>query len=278
MNETIDHLVAAALEEDAGEGDLTTLATVLPDQRCGVRLLAKQPGVLSGMAVFEATFRLLDREIQDWVAAQDGARVEQGVILASFTGQARAVLTAERTAMNFLQHLSGVATITAAFVNAVSGLQCKICDTRKTTPLLRDLEKKAVCDGGGVNHRHGLHDGILIKENHVAAAGGIKIAVRRAREAAHHLLRIEVEVRDLRELELALAAGADVILLDNMDLESTREAVSIAHKQHVLVEASGNMTLERVRAVAETGVDFISVGALTHSAPVLDLSLLIEAL
>jgi len=271
-----DALVWAALEEDIGAGDLSTEATVPAEARCAARLVVKQAGVLSGMALFRAAFDLLDAELEDWRAAEDGQRLEAGAVAAQFTGLTRAVLGAERTAMNFVQHLSGVATLTAAHVAGVGGLPCRITDTRKTTPLLRRWEKAAVRHGGGVNHRGSLAAGILLKENHVTAAGGIAAAVAKARGAAHHLMRVEVEVRDLDELEQALEAGADVIMLDNMDLETMRAAVKRGKGSGVLFEASGNVTLERVCGMAETGVDFISVGALTHSAPVLDMSLLID--
>jgi nicotinate-nucleotide pyrophosphorylase (carboxylating) len=189
------------------------------------------------------------------------------------------VLTAERTALNFVQRLSGVATVTACYVAAVEGLNCQICDTRKTTPLLRHLEKEAVGHGGGANHRYNLADGILIKENHIAAAGGIATAIARARAGAHHLMRVEIEVTNLAELGQALEAGADVVMLDNMDNATMAEAVRINQSDNggrILLEASGNVNLERVRAMAETGVNLISVGALTHSAPAIDLSLLIK--
>jgi nicotinate-nucleotide pyrophosphorylase (carboxylating) len=178
--------------------------------------------------------------------------------------------------MNFVQHLSGVATMTSAYVAQLEGLSCRVCGTRKTTPMLRQLEKAAVVNGGGANHRHTLFNGVLIKENHITAAGGIREAVRKAYEGTHHLMRIGIEVRNLDEFDEALAANADVIMLDNMNLESMREAVRRAQGHKVVLEASGNATLERLRAMAETGVDFVSVGALTHSAPIVDMSLLID--
>lgn len=276
LMDSLENLLLAALEEDLGSGDITTLATVSEGTQSRALLVAKAPGVLSGTEAFRLAFDLMGAEISAWQCLSDGSRVPAGKVVASFQGQARAILSAERTAMNFVQHLSGVATLTAQFVDAVRDMPTRICDTRKTTPLLRTLEKKAVRDGGGTNHRFGLFDGILIKENHIAAAGGIREAVARARARAHHLMRVEVEVRDLEELERALEAGADVLLLDNMEVEQMLEAVARVRGTTVLLEASGNMSLERVADVAQTGVHLISVGALTHSAPVLDFSLLLE--
>lgn len=276
MELSVDTLARAALEEDLGRGDITTEATVPREARCRARLVAKQEGVLSGIEVFHRVFTLLDHELRGWVSCHDGDGVKTGDMVAQFEGRAQAVLMAERTAMNFVQHLSGVATLTARFVEAVGELNCKICCTRKTTPLLRALEKAAVVHGGGARHRFNLSDGILIKENHVTAAGGLRAAIAKARHHSHHLMRVEAEVRTLEEFEEAVEAGADVILLDNMDLDTMREAARRAAGRRVVLEASGNASLDRVRAMAETGVDFISVGALTHSAPVLDMSLLIE--
>jgi nicotinate-nucleotide pyrophosphorylase (carboxylating) len=276
MDHALEALVRSALAEDIGEDDLTTAATVPPDARCEARLVAKQAGTLSGIVPFRLAFDLLGAEVADWDARFDGERFQKGELLATFTGKTRAVLTAERVAMNFAQHLSGVATLTQQFVAAVEGLSCQICDTRKTTPLLRKLEKAAVSHGGGANHRGSLADGILIKENHITAAGGIPAAVAQVRRRVHHLMRVEVEVTNLAELGEALAAGADAILLDNMSLEMMRDAVRQARAHKVVLEASGNASLDRVRGMAETGVDYISVGALTHSAPAADLSLLIH--
>jgi nicotinate-nucleotide pyrophosphorylase (carboxylating) len=214
--------------------------------------------------------------MEEWNARFDAERFEKGDLLASFSGQARAVLTGERVALNFLQHLSGVATLTAAFCAEIEGTRARIVDTRKTTPLLRKLERAAVVHGGGTNHRFNLATGVLIKENHIAAAGGLTTAVHRARAAAPHLMKIEVEVRDLIEFDEALHAGADVILLDNMPVVDMAEAVQRAQGRNLVIEASGNMSLERVRAVADTGVDLISIGALTHSTKAIDLSLLVK--
>lgn len=281
MLDTLDSLLLAALAEDVGPHDLTTEATTPPDLRCEARLYAKQPGVLSGITIFQRVFELVHERygglgITEWNARFDGERFENGDLLATFSGQARAVLTAERTALNFAQHLSGVATLTARFCHELEGTRARIVDTRKTTPLLRKLERAAVVHGGGANHRYNLATGILIKENHIAAAGGLTTAVQRARAAAPHLMKIEVEVRDLIEFDEALHAGADVVLLDNMPVVDMAEAVRRAHGRDVLLEASGNMALPRVREVAEAGVHLISVGALTHSPPAIDLSLLVK--
>ncbi len=272
----MENLVTSALLEDVGHEDITTNSVVDAALRCRVRLSAKQEGVLSGIAPFKTAFEVMRADIGDWSSLEDGTTFGKGDVIASFTGKTRAVLTAERTAMNFVQHLSGVATVTRRFVDQLQGLDCRICGTRKTTPMLRQLEKAAIVHGGGAPHRHTLFDGVLIKENHVMAAGGIGTAVRRARAQAHHLMRVEVEVRNLEEFDQALATDTDVIMLDNMDNETMAEAVRRAGGHKVVLEASGNASLERVRGMAATGVDFVSVGALTHSAPAIDLTLLIE--
>ena len=271
-------LIRAALAEDVGHGDITTESIVPADARCKATLTAKQDGVLSGMTVFRAVFEELQAELDRWDSLKDGAAFRSGDIVASFSGDTRRVLTGERTALNFIQRLSGVATLAAEFVKAIEGTTAQICDTRKTTPMLRALEKEAVLHGGGRNHRHGLDDGILIKDNHIAAAGGVREAIALARAGARHLMKIEVEVSDAAELEEAIQEGPDVIMLDNMPAAAMREAVAIAHGTGILFEASGNATLNRVREMAETGVDFISVGALTHSAAACDLSLNVEPL
>jgi len=276
MQQSLEKLVAAALAEDVGQEDVTTNSVVDPDLRCRARLSAKQSGVLSGIRAFRAAFDLMEADLTDWNSLEDGDAFAKGDRIASFTARTRSVLTAERTAMNFLQHLSGVATLTRRYSDELNGLNCRVCGTRKTTPLLRSLEKAALVHGGGATHRYALFDGVLIKENHVMAAGGIAQAVRRARAYVHHLMKVEVEVRDLAEFDQALAAEADVIMLDNMDNATMAEAVRRARGRRVLLEASGNATLDRVRGMAETGVDFVSVGALTHSAPAIDLTLLIE--
>lgn len=282
MKFTMREIVAEALAEDIGHGDVTTRALV-PDEvgRCTATLIAKQDGVLSGIEVYHKAFEQAGAELPGWTCKVDGDLFAAGETLSTFEGQTAAVLSAERTALNFVQRLSGIATITRQFVEALEGLDCRICDTRKTTPLLRVLEKEAVRHGGGANHRFNLTDGVLIKENHIAAVGGIAEAIQRARAHCHHLCRVEIEVMKLAELEEALTAGADVVMLDNMDLDTMAEAVRINRGWAgggALLEASGNVTLDRVRAIAETGVDFISCGALTHSAPAIDLSLLIRPL
>ncbi len=283
MLDSLEQLLLAALAEDTGQEDITTLATVAADARCEARLYAKESGVLSGITVFQRVFELVHQRshggggrMEEWNARFDGERFEKGELIATFNGQARAVLTGERVALNFLQHLSGVATLTAAFCAELEGTQTRIVDTRKTTPLLRKLERAAVVHGGGANHRYNLATGVLIKENHIAAAGGLTTAVHRARAAAPHLMKIEVEVRDLIEFDEALHAGADVILLDNMPIVDMAEAVRRAEGRNLVLEASGNMSLDRVRDVAETGVHLISVGALTHSPRAIDFSLLVK--
>jgi nicotinate-nucleotide pyrophosphorylase (carboxylating) len=278
--EPLKEIVARALAEDVGDGDVTAEATVPADAGARARIVQKAPGVVFGLAAVAETMRQCGVEDVDNLVVEGQWREEvpADVVLAS--GGARALLAAERTALNFLGHLSGVATLTARFVEAITGTGARILDTRKTTPGLRALEKAAVVAGGGRNHRIGLYDAILIKENHVAAAGGIAKAVHGAR-TTHPDLAIEVEVRDLEELAYALGAGADLLLLDNMEEETLRTAVRL-RDEHAgggkgpSLEASGGVDLETVRGIAETGVDFISVGALTHSAPSLDFSLLLE--
>lgn len=269
----LDDLVRRALAEDVGDGDATAAATVPAELRAVARIRQKAPGVLYGFALAERALRACDPDVELVWEAREGVWRDGGPVLRAH-GNARALLTAERTALNFLGRLSGVATMTARCVRAVEGTGARILDTRKTTPGLRMVEKAAVHAGGGVNHRIGLFDEILIKENHIAAAGGVAEAVRRAR-AARPDLPLEVEVTTLAELDEALDAGAPRIMLDNMDLATMRQAVRRTAGRASL-EASGGVTVERLRSIAETGVDFISVGALTHSAPALDLSLLLE--
>ena len=277
-------IVDLALAEDLGGGDVTSLATIPAGAHARGTIVAKAEGVVSGLDVAGAVFRRVNPAVEFAPRVVDGQRVRPGEAVAEVSGLARSVLAGERVALNLLQRLSGVATLTAAYVAAVAGTTARIVDTRKTTPGLRALEKAAVRHGGGRNHRFGLADGVLIKDNHLAAVGGAGVenaaervtrAVALARERAPHPLRIEVEVTTLEEAAAAVAAGAEVILLDNMthDLATMRRAVE-AIGGRALVEASGGITLETVRAVANTGVDLISVGALTHSAPALDLSLL----
>jgi nicotinate-nucleotide pyrophosphorylase (carboxylating) len=272
-DELIDELVARTLTEDLGDGDVTSLATVPAGTTARGRLRQKAPGVLYGLAVAERAFRTADPDAVVDRLAPEGEWRDGGPVL-NVAGDARALLGAERTALNLLGRLSGVATLTARYVRAVEGTGARIIDTRKTTPGLRALEKAAVRAGGGINHRAGLYDAILIKENHAAMAGGVGEAVRIAREHSPDL-DLEVECRDLAEVEAALQAGAPRVLLDNMTPDELRQAVELVDGRAV-TEASGGISLDTVRAVAETGVDCISVGALTHSAPALDLSLLIE--
>lgn len=268
--------VHEALAEDIGQGDITTDATIGQHSRCNAWLLAKQDGVLSGMRVFRMVFDLLEADVRDWESLPDGVHFKKGAKVAGFQGRTRAVLTGERLALNFVQHLSGVSTLTSRFIKEVEGLPVRICETRKTTPHMRKLEKEAVRHGGAVNHRYALFDGVLIKDNHIIGAGSIANAIQRAREDTHHLMKIGVEVASLAQLEEAIAAEADAVLLDNMSLEDMRKAVERLEGTRIVTEASGNVTLERVRAIAETGVQLISVGALTHSAPAVDLSLVIQ--
>jgi nicotinate-nucleotide pyrophosphorylase (carboxylating) len=271
---TVEELVALALAEDVGSGDVTTLATVPEDAQARGILLAKQSLVVSGLDVAAIVFRTVDPRVVLTEGAAEGARIPAQSILGKLAGPARAILTGERLALNFLQRLSGVATVTRAFVDAVAGTRARIRDTRKTTPLLRALQKRAVEAGGGVVHRSGLDTGILIKDNHVRLAGGVGEATRRAR-AASPRLAVEVEVERIDQIEDALAAGAQMLLLDNFTPAEVRQAVGrIASR--VPVEVSGGVTLETVRAFAEAGADYIAVGALTHSAPACDISLEVE--
>lgn len=270
-------LVAQALAEDIGPGDITTETTVPAGLRARGVFLAKATGVLSGLDVAAECFRQLDPACDFQARLAEGDEFAPGTTLAVVTGSARALLTAERTALNFLQRLCGTATLTRAYVDRVAGTKARIVDTRKTTPGLRQLQKTAVRAGGGHNHRFALYDGVLLKDNHLALAGGVAAAVAAARAGAPHTLRVEVEVTNLPQLEEAIAAGADVALLDNMDLASLRQAVQLAAGRIVL-EASGGVNLDTVSAIAATGVDLISVGALTHSAPAVDISLEIEPL
>jgi nicotinate-nucleotide pyrophosphorylase (carboxylating) len=268
-------LIELALAEDIGSGDMTTLATVPADRQATGRFLAKQPGVISGLAVVSAVYARVDPRVVVEPLVTDGTTVEAGTIVATVSGPAQALLSGERVALNFLQRLSGVATVTAEYTRRVAGTKARIIDTRKTTPGMRTLQKQAIRDGGGHNHRLGLADGILIKDNHLAAIGTpdrIRQAIAAARERAPHTLKVEVEVTSLDELRQALDAAADVILLDNMDPPTMAEAVRITAGR-ALLEASGGITLDTIREIAETGVDLISVGALTHSAPALDVSL-----
>lgn len=276
-----DALVAAALREDLGRGDLTTRLTVAPGRRAKAVLIARSGGVLAGLPLFAAVFRRLDTRVRVSPVVREGRAFKAGAVLARLRGPARALLSGERVALNFLQHLCGVATLTRSFMLRVRSRSktVQVLDTRKTTPLLRSLEKYAVACGGGRNHRMRLDDAVLIKDNHLKAAGSIAAALRLARRGG---TPVEVEVEDLAELEQALQAGADVVLLDNFTPARLRVAVRrvarhrAATRSRVLTEASGGVTLKTIGAFAATGVDRISVGALTHSAPALDLSMEFE--
>ena len=273
---SLEQLVDQALAEDVGAGDVTTEATVDADARAVARIVQKAPGVIFGLDAAEATFRALDPDAQFQREVDEGVWRDQGGPVLTVTGRARALLTGERTALNFLARLSGVATAAARGVRAISGTRAQLLDTRKTTPGLRVLEKAAVRAGGGVNHRAGLYDYVLIKENHIDMAGGVTAAVQRARAAAP-TLGLEVECRTPEEVDEALEAGATRLLLDNMTPEQMRAIVEHVGDRAEL-EASGGITLDNVREYAESGVHWISLGALTHSAPALDLSLLVEPL
>lgn len=273
----LDQSVRAALDEDLGRaGDITTLATI-PDGRMATAVLAvRKPGTVAGLPVAEAAFRLIDPTIKFERLVDDGISVPGNrTPVARVAGNARAILTAERVALNYMCRLSGIATLTARYVEMVSHTNAKICCTRKTTPGLRAFEKYAVRCGGAMNHRFGLDDAVLIKDNHIAVCGGIREALRAAKKSVGHLVKIEIEVDTLDQLREVLDEGADYCLLDNMNVEKMREAVAMSAGR-IRLEASGGINIETVRAVAETGVDLISLGALTHSAPILDLGLDIE--
>lgn len=269
----IDPVIRMALAEDLGRaGDVTSQACIEPDAHLSVGFVARQNGVLAGLACVRLAIAALDPEARFEPCVDDGAPLAPGTVIARLEGNARAILTAERTALNLLGRLSGIASLTHAYVEAVAGTGVRITDTRKTTPGLRHLEKYAVRCGGGVNHRFGLDDAILIKDNHVAASGGVVPAIRRARAAVGHLMKVEVEVDRLDQLAEALGENPDVIMLDNFPLDALVTAVGMVAGR-VTLEASGGVTLQTVRAIAETGIDVISVGALTHSAPNLDIGL-----
>jgi len=274
--EDLTALVRRALDEDVGSGDITTQATVAPGTHARALITQKAPGVIYGLQVAETSFAILDPDVRVERLVAEGEWREQGGPVMAIEGLAQALLTAERTALNFLAHLSGVATMAARAARAVQGTGARVLDTRKTTPGLRTLEKQAVAAGGACNHRAGLYDAILIKENHIAAAGGIAQAIAHARAAAPGQAEtLEVEVSTSEEIEQALAAGAPRLLLDNMDEQALRAAVAQVAGRAEL-EASGGVTLETLRSRAETGIEWISMGALTHSAPALDLSLILE--
>lgn len=272
---TLLSIIKTAYQEDINLGDITTMATVPQNRHVNASIISKSEGVLCGIDFVKTVFEYIDSTVEVKNNFNDGERIRNKDIIADIKGKAVSVLKAERIALNFLQRLSGIATATADAVEKVAGLPVKIIDTRKTTPGLRVLEKYAVLTGGGHNHRFSLSDGVLIKDNHISAAGGIKQAVTAAKRYAPHALKIEVETETLEQAEEALSAGADIIMLDNMPLDIMKQAVGLINKK-ALVEASGNMDKKDLRAVAQTGVDFISVGALTNNVRPLDISLKFE--
>jgi nicotinate-nucleotide pyrophosphorylase (carboxylating) len=275
LSADLEILIRTALEEDIGSGDVTTSCTVKPGAQGKGRIVAKEPLVLAGIDVARQVFWTVDSELKVNLPLKDGSRAIEGDTLLEVAGDLAAILMAERTALNFLQRLSGIATLTRAFVDKIAQSRARILDTRKTTPGYRLLEKAAVRVGGGYNHRFGLYDGVLIKDNHIVAAGSIHKAVQAALDSKAHTLRVEVEVETLDQLTEAIAAGAHVVMLDNMDLQTMAEAVRRT-KGKIPLEASGGVTLENVGEIAATGVDLISVGALTHSARAVDMSMEIE--
>jgi len=273
--EAVRKIIRRALAEDIRSGDVTTACALAGTEKGTAKALAKEDLVVAGLEVFREVFRLRDPELSFRTALNDGDRVSRGTVLAVVQGSLASILTAERVALNLFQRMCGVATLTRQFVDAVDGTNAAILDTRKTMPGLRVLDKYGVRVGGGRNHRYGLYDGVLIKDNHIEAAGGIGKAVRRVRDRAPLLARVEVEVKTLAEVREALAAGADVIMLDNMPVDDMKKAVALIGGR-AFVEASGNVTLVTVKAIAATGVDFISSGALTHSARASDISLKVK--
>ena len=271
-NYCLDELIRRSLDEDIGTGDITTLSTVSEDKQIDGSFIAKEEGVICGLPVLIRLFELLDPSVHLECTVNEGDSVKKGDVIARISGPARSILTGERVALNFLQRLSGIATRTNAAVKQISGTKAVIVDTRKTTPGLRIIEKYAVRIGGGSNHRFNLADGILIKDNHISAAGGISQAISRARKMATHMLKIEVEVENFIQIEEALQSSADIIMLDNMSIEDMTKAVAVIGSK-ALVEASGNMGDKDLLTVAQTGVDLISVGALTHTIRAMDISL-----
>jgi nicotinate-nucleotide pyrophosphorylase (carboxylating) len=271
----VRRLIDLALEEDLGRGDVTTQAVIAPDLTATAYLVAREPLVLAGAGLCAAVFQRVDASLVVTQLARDGQRVAAGMRIASIAGSAASILAAERTALNFVQRLSGIATLARAFVEAAAGSPVRIADTRKTTPGFRLLEKYAVRMGGASNHRYDLGSGVLIKDNHIAVAGGVAVAIERARGRAPHGLKIEVEVDSLAQLEEALAANADIVLLDNFSVADIEQAVARAKTKtpRPMLEVSGGVTLAKIPTLARTGVDIVSVGALTHSAPAVDLAL-----
>lgn len=278
MNNTItlkiqaDKLIRMALEEDVSSEDVTTCAVIEPDRQAGADLLCKQDGIIAGLSVFERVFQILDPEAKVEFRCEDGDAVSKGQLLAVVSGNAHAILTGERTALNYLQRMSGIATYTNQVVSLLEGSSIRLLDTRKTTPNMRIFEKYAVRVGGGYNHRYNLSDGVLLKDNHINAAGGVAEAVKAAQEYAPFVRKIEVETETLEMVREAVEAGADIIMLDNMTPEDMKKAVEITAGK-AKTECSGNVTRENIENLKKIGVDYISCGALTHSAPILDVSL-----
>jgi nicotinate-nucleotide pyrophosphorylase (carboxylating) len=268
----IKQIIEAALAEDIGTGDITTQATVSSKKKGGAQAVAKDNFVIAGIDVFAETFQLLDRSIRVKKLMDDGCRAKKGDVLAEVAGSLSNILQAERVALNLFQRMSGIASLTAQYVKAVRGTKAKILDTRKTMPGLRVLDKMAVRIGGGCNHRTGLYDGVLIKDNHIEAAGGITAAVKAQRKRLPHTLKIEVETKNIKEVKEALKCGVDIIMLDNMTIPAMKKAVDFVNGR-ALLEASGNVNLQRVSEIAATGVDLISIGELTHSVRAADISL-----
>ncbi|MCL5276948.1 MAG: carboxylating nicotinate-nucleotide diphosphorylase [Deltaproteobacteria bacterium] len=268
---SVDRIIRRALEEDIGTGDITTDGTIDASLFSSAAITAKEEAIVSGIVIAQRTFETVDPMIKFVPLVRDGDTAQEGEVIADLTGRASSLLKAERCALNFLMRLSGIATLTRAFVKAIEGTGAVLLDTRKTTPGLRTLEKYAVKTGGGTNHRFGLFDGVLIKDNHIEAAGGIGNAVKAMRRAAPYH-KIEVEVRTIGELREAMLAGADIVMLDNMPAEAMEQAIATA-KGKVLIEVSGNVTLENIRGIAQLGPDFISTGAITHSAKAIDISM-----
>ena len=272
MKINVDELIWMALKEDITSEDITTNAIMREDKLGEAQLLCKQDGIIAGLQVFERVFHLLDENTKVEFHAKDGDKVKNGDLLATVTGDIRTILTGERVALNYLQRMSGIATHTRQLVDLLGDAKTKLLDTRKTTPNMRIFEKYAVKVGGGTNHRYNLSDGILIKDNHIGAAGGIKEAVALAKDYAPFVRKLEVEVENMEQVEEALEAGADIIMLDNMDNATMKKAVQLIDGR-AETECSGNVTAERVKDIIETGVDYVSCGALTHSSPILDVSL-----
>jgi nicotinate-nucleotide pyrophosphorylase (carboxylating) len=268
----IERLIRDALDEDIGAGDLATMATIAAELQGTGLFRAKKDGVVAGLVLLPRIFYFIDHNVAVRLLTKDGAPVNQGTVVAEAVGPVRALLLSERTALNFLQRLSGTATLTRKYVDAIKDFPCKVLDTRKTTPGLRTLEKYAVRLGGGMNHRIGLYDAALVKDNHIEATGSIADAVKAVRRHAPFMAKVEVETSNMKQVQEAVDAGADVIMLDNMTIAQMTEAVKLVNKR-AWVEASGGITLETIRQVAATGVDFISSGALTHSAPVVDFNM-----